>query len=421
MRFGRLTLVFILTMLLVAACSTSDDDDDNGEATSTSAAAPTPTLAAETQVAETPPVTPSVTPAETATATAPPTEAAPSPTTAPTPTLEPEATPVGPPQVTTFVEGVSMPNALAFTPDGRMFFNEVYDGRIRVVQDGQLLPEPFAAIDVAQPARYTEHGLLGLAIDPDYEQNRFVYAFYTIPDANSNPIGQQIVRFTDQDNIGTEMTVIVDGLPAGLNCCHNGGRIQFGPDGKLYVTLGDVENADTSQRPEDAPGGILRYNPDGTIPEDNPFPGSPTWAYGLRNPFGIRFHPLTGGLFATENGPSGQDELNIIEAGANYGWPIVTGVAGNESFVDPLWVSDGSRAPTGIEIPDSDALPDLRGSVLFCEWLTGTLNVIRLEGPDYNQSVGEETLPLSCQLDVAQGPDGALYLSDQSAIYRYGP
>ena len=330
-------------------------------------------------------------------------------------------TPAGPPQVTTVTDGVSMPNALAFTPDGRLLFNEVYEGRIRVVQDGQLLPEPFAQLDVAQPPGYTEHGLLGLAIDPDFAQNHYVYAFYTFPDRSGNPAGQRIVRFTDRDNVGTDLTVIVDDLPAGPDCCHNGGRIQFGPDGALYVTLGDTENADLSQQVDAVAGRILRYRPDGTIPPDNPFPDNPTYAYGLRNPFGIRFHPLTGKLFATENGPSGQDELNIIEPGQNYGWPIVTGAVGDDRFTDPIWTSDGSHAPTGLEIPNSPVLPDLTGDVVFCEWNTGTLQRFRLAKPGYDRVESQETLPGTCRLDVTQGPDGALYFSDEGAIYRYGP
>lgn len=345
-----------------------------------------------------------------------------------TPSMEPTAPlpvssplPVASPRVTTLTMGVSMPSALTFTPDGRLFFNEIYDGRIRIIQDGKLLDQPFAEIDVAHPRGYTEHGLLGLAIDPDFANNHYVYAFYTVPGAGEQPVGQRIVRFTERDNTGTEMTVIVDDLPAGPGCCHNGGRIIFGPDGKLYASIGDTENADLSQRIDARAGRIFRFNPDGTVPTDNPLPDNPTYAYGFRNPFGIRFHPVTGKLFATENGPSGRDELNIIEPGKNYGWPVVTGVSGDSRFVDPIWVSDGSRAPTGLAIPDSDALPNLSGDVVFCDWVTRTLHHFVLGKPDYSRVASEESLPASCGLDAVQGPNGSLFFSDEGAIYRYGP
>jgi len=360
-------------------------------------------------------------------------EAQPSPTAGATPgvttppapptTPQPEEmpSPAGAPRVTTVTTEVALPNALVFTPDGRLFFNEVYAGRIRVIQNGELLEQPFAEIEVANPPGYTEHGLLGLAVDPNFSENHYVYAFYTVPDENGEPTSQRLVRYTERDNVGVDRTIIVDGLPAGGNCCHNGGRITFGPDGKLYVSIGDTENSSLSQQIDAVAGRILRYNANGTIPADNPFPGNPTYAYGLRNPFGLRFHPVIGKLYATENGPSGQDELNIIEPGRNYGWPVVTGRAGNSQFVDPIWVSDGSRAPTGLEIPQRDALPDLTGDVVFCDWNTRTLHHFRLERPGYDRVVSQEMLPGSCQLDAIEGPDGALYFSDEGAIYRYGP
>ncbi len=353
-------------------------------------------------------------PASPSPSVAPPMEVTPSP-------VVPSPTPAASPTVTTITSGVSMPSALAFTPDGRLFFNEVYDGRIRVIQNGKLLDQPFAEIDVAHPFGYTEHGLLGLAIDPDFATNHYVYAFYTVPDSNGQPVSQQIVRFTERDNTGMDMTVIVDDLPAGSNCCHNGGRIIFGPDGKLYASIGDTEDSSLSQQVDARAGRIFRFNPDGTVPPDNPFPDNPTYAFGLRNPYGIRFHPVTGKLFATENGPSGNDELNIIEPGKNYGWPVVRGIAGDSQFVDPIWVSDGSRAPTGLTIPSSDALSNLKGDVVFCDWNTSTLHHFVLSKPGYDRIESEESLPESCGLDVVQGSDGGLYFSDEDAIYRYGP
>ena len=134
------------------------------------------------------------------------------------------------------------------------------------------------------------------------------------------------------------MTVIVDDLPIGASI-HNGGRIAFGPDGKLYVTIGDTSRPETAQDAEALKGKILRYNPDGSILADNPIPGSPVYALGLRNPFGLAFRPETGELFATDNGPAGNDELNVIRAGANYGWPEAVGLTTDTRFTNPIFIS----------------------------------------------------------------------------------
>jgi aldose sugar dehydrogenase len=400
-RFPAFFIVLVLA-LVIAACEIDDDDNDI-----------TPDAPAEPTPVED--VNDDVTGDE-----------------EPTPTLEPEETPVdddepepiepGEPEVTTFVEGVNMPGALTFTNDGRMFFNETWDGRIRVVENGQLLDEPFAEIDIVQAPGFTEHGLLGLALHPDFDQNGWVYAFYTVPDDQGGPSHQRIVRFTEEDNVGTNEEVIIDNLPVGPNCCHNGGRLKFGPDGLLYVTLGDVEDANRSQDPADIAGSILRYTDEGEIPEDNPFgPDNPVYTYGLRNPYGLTFHPETNELWITENGPDGFDEVNLIRPGENYGWPEARGMAGDPDYVDPIWATGQSQAigPTGIQIPTGDALPELAGRVIFCDWNTATARVLEISD-DY-EVMSEGELPVNCNLDVTEGTDGALYLSSTEAIFRYGP
>jgi glucose/arabinose dehydrogenase len=328
------------------------------------------------------------------------------------------------PQLTTFVEDASMPGSLVFTGDGRMLFTEVYDGRIRVVENGELLAEPFATMDVAWLDHRTEFGLLGLALDPDFDENGYVYAFYTAGDATGQPIEQRIVRFRDDQNVGVERTVIVDGLPFGPNGSHNAGRIAFGPDGMLYATLGDVESPATSQDPGTLAGSVLRYTPDGLVPDDNPFgPENPVYASGLRNPFGITFHPETGDLFVTDNGPDGFDEVNRIVAGGNYGWPDARGMAGDPDYIDPIWATGQSDAiaPTGLTIPTGSDIPALSGKVLFCNWSYGNLIAIELDASDPDIVVDEDMLPVKCNLDVIEGPDGALFTSDAETIFRYGP
>jgi len=172
---------------------------------------------------------------------------------------------------------------------------------------------------------YSERGLLGLAISPTFSTDRYVYAFYSDADYKT----QHVIRWYDCDGTGIHPTIIAT-FPAGNDCCHKGGRIAFGPDGKLYVTLGDEHDAPSAQNVGDVRGKVLRYNPDGTVPADNPFGRTnPVWAYGLRNPFGIAFSP-TGQLAITMNGPSGDagspgtgyDTLYLnVARGAHFQWP----------------------------------------------------------------------------------------------------
>jgi glucose/arabinose dehydrogenase len=321
-----------------------------------------------------------------------------------------------------FLADLEMPSALNFAPDGRLFFVEVHAGRIRIVDDGELIEEPFAELDVANPRGYTEHGLLGMALHPDFEENSYVYAFYTAGDGTGNPVAQRIVRFTADGNTATDEEVIVDDLPFG-NCCHNGGRIAFGPDGHLYATIGDVEEPHNSQNPETPSGSVLRFTEDGAVPEDNPFgDDNPVYAYGLRNPFGFTFHPETGDLYLTDNGPTGYDEVNLIEPGGNYGWPEAQGIAENPDFIDPIWATTTEQiAPTGITIPTGQAIPELEGQVLFCLWNMSMVLALELDPDDPSRVVDQAELPVNCNLDLVEGPDGAIYTTTDIRIYRLGP
>jgi glucose/arabinose dehydrogenase len=288
---------------------------------------------------------------------------------------------------------------------------------VRVVSAaGKLREEPFAEVEVVRLETYSEHGLLGLALDPDFGENGYVYVMYSVPNEDGKPLKQVVVRFRDVDGKGEDETVIVDDLRVGPTCCHNGGRLAFGPDGKLYVTIGDTEVEGLAQIATSRAGAILRFNADGTVPEDNPLEGEPAWAWGLRNPFGIAFAE-DGTLYATDNGPAGFDEVNRIERAVNYGWPEVTGTGDNPRYRNPLYSSVGERiAPTGIAVYSGDDLPQYEGQLFFCSYLEEKLT---------RAVVGEGSLELfdtgeRCLLDVTVGPDGALYFSDLTTVYRWG-
>ncbi len=321
------------------------------------------------------------------------------------------------PQV--YVEGVVLPVGLTFAPDGRLFLGEVNKGQIRVVENGALRPEPFASFDVAKGQ---EHGLLGLTLDPSFAENHYVYVYYTAPRRSGKPDVNRIVRLTDRDSQGTDRTVVFDDIPADVKGSHNGGRMVFGPDGKLYVATGAPGDESTgAQKMEVLEGKILRLNPDGSIPSDNPTPGSPVYARGLRNPYGIDFHPSTGRLYAIDNGPKGYDELNLVAPGANYGSPTVVGAPGDPRFVDPLWHSDAERIGlSGLAFYRGDQLPEYRGDLFFCLWNAGALRRVRLAAPEYERIEQTEDLAVDCRLDVANGPDGALYTAGITSISRLG-
>lgn len=327
------------------------------------------------------------------------------------------------------------PVAIAFAPDGRAFYTEKDTGLVRVLTpEGQLLAAPFADVPVASSG---ERGLLGIALHPQFDENGYVYVFYTRSATGEDTrdfgaaLDNRVVRFTAIGNVGVEETLIFE-MPATPGPNHNGGNIHFGPDGKLYVTLGDLNDVNNAQAINVLPGRILRLNDDGTIPADNPFgPQNPTFALGLRNSFDFTFDPVTGGLFATENGTFLHDEVNLLPPGSNGGWPLVEGPAGDQTinvdfgfYVDPLVASDGSVAPTGIDFaPDATFGPESQHALFVGEFLTGrviryTLNAAR------DAVVAEDIFARSITggiTDVTFAPDGTLYVLTSTSILRIVP
>jgi glucose/arabinose dehydrogenase len=315
------------------------------------------------------PATTSPTPTATATArpSVPTTSSAPTPV--PTPTPSPRIGPAVVENVQLIAAGLEAPWSVALAPDGRLFVTE-RPGRVRIVRFGSgggLQPQPWATL----PARANpdaERGLLGIALDPDFARTGFVYLYYSYA-APGGATLNRLVRMRDANGTGTEETILLDNIPGSSN--HDGGRILFGPDGKLYVATGDGEQQARAQDRNSLGGKILRLERDGGVPADNPIAGSRVFSLGHRNVQGLAFQPDTNVLYETEHGPSGffpaccQDEVNRIDGGANYGWPIVTGKPGDQRFRDPVaWSGNvDTWAPSGAAFATRPG--PLRGSFLF--------------------------------------------------------
>jgi len=314
------------------------------------------------------------------------------------------------------VGAAAFPSAFAFAPDGsRLYYTERFTGQIRVydVAAGALLPAPFATVPAFTDGA-DERGLLGIAVDPGFPSEPFVYVFHHVaPDA------ARITRFTDIGNLGTAPTAIWDAIPAAR--IHNGGYIGFGPDGKLYVTVGETGVASHAQNPGVVPGKLHRINRDGTVPPDNPFPGSSIWSLGLRNSFGFSFHPVTGSLFLSEPGPTTNDEINRIVEGQNYGWPTQLGCTGDPAS-DPLLVFPRVTTPNGSVIFASNRYPaEYLHTLLFGEWNTGRIQRSVLLGSPDTAALAATTfleLPGDNLLDLKLGPDGLLWFSTPTSIRR---
>ncbi|MET0520947.1 MAG: PQQ-dependent sugar dehydrogenase [Jiangellaceae bacterium] len=314
-------MTFLVITLVAAACS--DDDTEPGSAPTTR----TPTGAASE------PSTPTSTPSTATSTTLP--------------------GPVVPAAFEDVATGFDVPWGLVFLPDGSALLSERDTARILSVSADGGVTE-VGPVEGVQPGG--EGGLLGLAVAPDSPET--VYAYFTAAEDN------RVVRMPYRGGALGAAEVVVDGIPKAGN--HNGGRLAFGPDGKLYVSTGDASRPERAQDLDSLGGKILRLNPDGSIPADNPFDGSPVFSYGHRNVQGLAFDD-DGNLWASEFGQNTWDELNLIQAGQNYGWPVVEGVGGDDRFVDPVaqWSTD-EASPSGIAfVRDTVFMAALRGERLW--------------------------------------------------------
>jgi glucose/arabinose dehydrogenase len=323
-------------------------------------------------------------------------------------------------RVEPWVENLEIPWALAFLPDGRALVTE-RPGRIRVIRDGRLDPEPYAAVEVEHIG---EGGLMGLAVHPEFPDQPWLYVMYTHRDGGS--LYNRVDRLRDTGGTAEFDRVIVDRIPG--HRVHDGGRIAFGPDGMLYVCTGDIWQAEIALDRENLGGKILRYTPDGGIPEDNPFEGSPVYSLGHRNPQGLAWHPETGDLFSSEHGPSGEfglrdkDIINVIHKGGNYGWPLVVGDANVEPYLDPIVMWPHATPPSGMTFHRGGLyVATLRSEALVRIGLERRGNgyevteIDRLFANDWFDGVYGRLR------DVVVGPDDALYVLTNNLDGRGDP
>ncbi len=317
--------------------------------------------------------------------------------------------------VETYLRNLVVPWGMAFAPDGRLFITE-RPGRVRIASGGQLLASPALTLD--DVSAVSESGLLGITLHPDFGSNHFVYIVYTAR-ADGRTVNR-LARYREVNNTLAERAVLFDNIPAAP--VHNGSRVKFGPDGFLYLTMGDAAAASLAQDLGSYAGKIFRIREDGTSAPGNPF-SSPIFSYGHRNPQGIDFHPLTSELWETEHGPTGFDEVNRIRAGANYGWPEITGAESRAGMERPVLFYTPSIAPSGMAFYRGTRIPAFTNN-LFFGTLAGThLHRVRLNAAG-TEVVGEERLLERVYgriRDVVSGPDGFLYFSTSNRDGRGTP
>jgi aldose sugar dehydrogenase len=342
-------------------------------------------------------------------------------TTTTTPAPAPTPTPTPPPTggggsssvavtTETIVTGVSVPWSLVWAPDGRLFFTE-QRGNLKIFNNGQVT----TAYHVNTPGGLD--GMTGLVLDPNFSTNHRLFVFYCVA---GTPEHCMIDRLIENNGVATHDAFIFD-FPTG-NRDHIGGRMKIGPDGFLYLTTGDQQNNALSQDPSSPAGKILRMDFDGNAQGGGGFTNPFVFAMGFRDPEGLAWD-ASGNLYGSDHGPSSNDEINLIQAGKNYGWPTCIGRCNNPAFVDPvkLWTPE-TAAPSGMTFYTGTVIPQWTGS-LFVASLgladnTFAHHVDRLE-INGSTVVNEESLfkdQFGRIRDVAQGPDGLLYFSSSNGI-----
>jgi len=316
------------------------------------------------------------------------------------------------PKMTVLATGLDTPWAIAFIPDGEILVTE-RAGRVRLIDStGKLQEEPVAVLENVR--EISEGGLLGIALDPDFQSNNYVYLYYTYSSSLNNTLNR-VVRMTYSGTRLTNETTIVDQIPGAPN--HDGGKIKFGPDKFLYITTGDAQEPSKSQDRNSLAGKILRVTKDGQPAPGNPF-NNLVYSMGHRNPQGIAWDS-SGNLWETEHGPSGiqsgNDEINLIKPGQNYGWDIIQGNQTREGMVTPIRNSGitSTWAPGGTAFLDGSLyFGGLRGQALYQAVLSGT------QVTDFKEHFKGE---LGRIREVIVGPDNLLYISTSNNDGRGSP
>jgi glucose/arabinose dehydrogenase/plastocyanin len=338
----------------------------------------------------------------------------------PYPTITTEPLPPGA-TVVPVLPNMNLPTALAWDPAGRLFYTEKQTGNVRLFANGVLQPTEVIHFNVNPDF---ERGLLGIAIDPNFNTNHYIYVYYTRGDASQNVV----VRFEENNGVGSNpITLFTSPQTAGN---HNGGNIHFGPDGKLYITIGDNANAANSQNVTVPNGKIHRINPDGTPAPGNPVftqtnPLPSLFAIGVRNSFDFDFDPLSTPspwprIYASENGPGCDDEMNRIEGGYNYGWRAGypcddANPSPTYNTIWPQWFlgTGGAgpccQAPTGAHFYRGSAVPQWTNDLFMCSYNDGALRHFYLNAQRTDTLVVARVTGVTCNMDIETGPDGAFY------------
>ncbi len=322
---------------------------------------------------------------------------------------------------TLVANGLSSPTVVKFAPDSRIFVCQ-QNGALRVIKNGSLLSTSFIQLTVDNVG---ERGLIGLAFDPNFTTNQYIYLYYTVPASGTVVVHNRVSRFTANGDVvvpGSE-TVLLDLENLGPTN-HNGGSMDFGPDGRLYIGVGDNANSSNAQTFANRLGKVLRINADGSIPTDNPFYSTATgtnrsiWGYGLRNPYTLTFQSGTGKLFVNDVGQSTWEEINdATTGGLNFGWPIAEGPSSNTALTNPVYAyAHGGGDGVGCAItggaffnPPITTYPaSFSGTYFFQDFCNNWINVLNISGSTAVRSSFATGLSGN-GVGLTTGPDGNLY------------
>ncbi|WP_252228977.1 PQQ-dependent sugar dehydrogenase [Clostridium sp. ZBS15] len=319
-------------------------------------------------------------------------------------------------KIEVIAENLHVPWAIAISDEGTLYFTE-RSGAIRIIKDGKLSSQPLITLDSPFISQ-GEGGLMGIALDPNYSQNHYMYVMYSYNEGNQ--IYNRVVRLLENNNRAFINKILLDKIPGGR--IHNGGRIKIGLDQKLYITTGDAGNSALAQDYKSTAGKILRIELDGTIPKDNPILNSSVYSLEHRNPQGLAWNSENV-LYESEHGQLAHDEINIIEKGANYGWPLVQGNEESKEVVTqkPLIQSgENTWAPSGIAFVNQGPwqgkllVANLRGQQLLAISLNGKGTVVKNVESWLSNEYGRLR-------EVVQRKDGSIYLTTSNRDGRGNP